>query len=130
MKPSRLYRLFLIILPLSLAMFFCSTTDPRKCISLKKAEGIVFSQILENNIEGIVVYKLQIIVDAGSLITNIDEEYKVEEDSWFFFIDDAPGDRWKHPCRYVFIDCKNSAYKIINEGLPPDNFDSLSKIDF
>jgi hypothetical protein len=135
MRLKILHRLFFLgVSTLSLVFFSCSIIEPRKIISLKEAEGIVLTQILENNIEGKVVYELQTKMKSGTtvkngIITN-GNEYTVEKDCWFFFIDDAPGAKWAHPCRYVFVYCSDGEYKVVDEEWPPDNFDDLVSVEF
>jgi hypothetical protein len=42
----------------------------------------------------------QVWQEAGSLRIC----HSVDYESWFFFIDDRPGQPFIHPCRYVFVD--------------------------
>ena len=135
MKSKIFHRIFfLCILTLLLVFLSCLITESGKIISLKEAEGIVLTQILEDNTEGKVVYELQTkmkpcTIVRNGIITN-GNEYTVEKDCWFFFIDDVPGAKWMHPCRYVFVYCCGGEYKVIDEEWPPDNFYNLVVVGF
>jgi hypothetical protein len=45
-------------------------------------------------------------------------------DNWVFFINDDPAALWYHPCRFIFVNCQNGAYRIVSEDLNPNNEDS------
>jgi len=129
----------LIIIIISLFVLFVSCSKKKTAasppdITLTEAEFIVLSEILEYETEGIVVYELREKLPAGSVIRNgltpEPNEYTIENDSWFFFIDDNPDADWEHDCRYVFIRCSDGQHEVIDERRPPDNFDRLVEVDF
>jgi len=46
-------------------------------------------------------------------------QYTIEANTWFVFIDDAPGAFFAHDTRYVFIDASTGDYDVANEMWPP-----------
>ena len=46
-------------------------------------------------------------------------QYTIEANTWFVFIDDAPGAFFAHDTRYVFIDARTGDYDVANEMWPP-----------
>jgi hypothetical protein len=119
---------------IALIIVGCShkATEPSE-ISLKQAEGIVLSQILNNNDSGIVVYELPTEMKSGTAVTQRGPDstrYVAPSDCWFFFIDDKPTYRWTHPCRYAFVSCADGKHTVFDEGFPPDVVDSLRVVTF
>lgn len=111
----------------------CSRDRDESSLSLKEAEQLVLSQVLEDNLEGKTLYELPDKVIAGSVIKNGYgsgcNEYVVEDDSWFFFIDDMPGWRYAHPCRYVFVTSAGGAIRVIDEQFPPTIINDLIEVE-
>jgi hypothetical protein len=100
--------------------------------SLREAEQILFTQILNGSDSGKVVYELPTQMKAGSTVKakGGDSTYTAQNDSWFFFINDFPGFRYFHPCRYVLVACSDGKYILINEGNEPENIDSMRVVIF
>ncbi len=48
------------------------------------------------------------------------EDYPIDINTWFIFIDDAPQALYAHATRYVFMDARNGDYDIVAETWPPD----------
>lgn len=44
------------------------------------------------------------------------------QEAWVFFIDDMPIAHWAHPCRYIWFDCSNGDYQILEHWWPPEYF--------
>lgn len=58
---------------------------------------------------------------AGTVIgSESGYSYRIDKDTWFAFIDDAPEAFFAHPCRYVFIDAVSGSFKVEDESWPPD----------
>ncbi|MBN1152906.1 MAG: isopeptide-forming domain-containing fimbrial protein [Dehalococcoidia bacterium] len=58
---------------------------------------------------------------AGTVISSESGlSYRIDKETWFAFIDDAPEAFFAHPCRYVFIDAVTGGYKVEVESWPPD----------
>ena len=105
-------------------------TEPQE-ISLKQAEEIILSKLLNGDDTGKIVYELQNKIKADTAIYSANSIYLVPANSWFFFIDDLPGYFWVHPCRYVFISCAGGKEKVYEGDLyPPRNLDSLKVVKF
>jgi hypothetical protein len=47
---------------------------------------------------------------------------------WFAFVDHMPNANWEHPVEYIFIDDKTGKIDKVNGTSPPNNLDSLVKI--
>jgi PKD repeat protein len=70
--------------------------------------------------KGISAFMLSQPLQAGDTVTSESgEDYPIDANTWFIFIDDAPQAFFAHDTRYVFIDAKTAAYNIINESWPP-----------
>lgn len=113
-------------------LFSCSNkgTEPRD-VTLKQAEEIVLSKLLNNTDSGKIVYELQNKISAGTKIHSADSMFSSSTNSWFFFIDDAPDYYWVHPCRYVFICCTSGEQTVFKGDLfPPNNLENLTIVNF
>ncbi|MCK4595498.1 hypothetical protein KAT73_01855, partial [candidate division WOR-3 bacterium] len=58
-----------------------------------------------------------------------DELLLVEEECWFFLIDDHPEYRWAHECRFVFVYCSGN-YKVTNQQMLSYLWKDLIDVDF
>lgn len=112
----------------------CEGAAGPQTVSLEQAEGIILSTVLSGSDSGKVVCELPTQMKAGTVvhpsISAQSVSYAAPTDSWFFFIDDNPGYRWTHPCRYAFVCCYTGTQTVHNEGSPPDNADSLRVVIF
>lgn len=135
MKCFNHWAVLAVLISAGLLLFSCSenATSPQ-AISLEQAERIILSSVLNGNDSGKVVYELPTQMKAGTIVYPSDSpdsvSYDAPTDSWFFFIDDKPGYRWAHPCRYAFVCCSSGIPTVYNESFPPDNADSLSVVMF
>ncbi len=48
------------------------------------------------------------------------EEYPIDDNTWFIFIDDNPGAFFAHDCRYVFMDTTTMSWDVVHESWPPE----------
>jgi hypothetical protein len=56
----------------------------------------------------------------GDVVTSEDgNDYPIEQNTWFIFIDDNPQAFYAHATRYVFIDAKTGSYDVNIESWPP-----------
>ncbi|MBC8527222.1 MAG: caspase family protein [Candidatus Cloacimonetes bacterium] len=95
-------------------------------VSKEQARDLVLNQIIgEKNIKNVNVYQeTDIIFDSLYVIdicNSIDVPYT---NCWLFFVDDIPTAGWEHNCRYVFVNSVDGSYQIINETVPPLNFNT------
>ena len=103
-------------------------------ISLKKAERVVLWNVLNNNTEGIKLYELEYRLNEGDTVYALsadcqEEHLVVEEECWFFLIDNHPGYRWAHECRFVFVYCSGN-YKVTNQQMLFYLWKDLIEVDF
>ena len=107
------------------------TTNYHDLNSIREAEDILFNEVLDGSVENIDVYELPYYLSEGDSVGWFFTHYIVEQDSWFFFIDDFPLAYWGHPCRYVFItlesDIKNEV-TVINETMNPGCWNEMVQI--
>lgn len=127
----------LVILPLLTLLYLlfisCEEENSENSnITLQQAEQIIFVELLDSNDSGKIVYELPYCMNIGDSVKakGGDSTYIAEDNSWFFFIDDKPGYRWVHPCRYSFIKCDGGEYIVIDERNEPEIIDSLVIVSF
>jgi hypothetical protein len=124
----------LLLFTLLYLLFICCEEEKSENsnITLKQAEQIIFIELLDSNDSGKVVYELPYIMNIGDTVKTKggDSTYVAKDDCWFFFIDDQPGYRWVHPCRYSFVSCDDGEYIVIDERNEPENIDSLIIVNF
>jgi len=124
----------LLLFTLFYLLFICCEEEKSENsnITLQQAEQIIFIELLDSNDSGKIVYELpySMVIEDTVKAKGGDSTYVVQNDSWFFFIDDQPGYRWAHPCRYSFVDCNNGEYIVIDEINEPENIDSLVIVNF
>gem|GEM_PF-1721203 len=121
-----------LILIIIFAIFIgCSDDQNASPLDLNEATQKVLSDILHNDLDSLAFYRYPDRLPSGAEVGYYQdpqptEPYKASEPSWFFFIDDAPGMRWAHPCRYIFVPASGSKISVINEQWPPDIYDALN----
>jgi hypothetical protein len=125
----------LLICLVSFLLSNCDESTGPTINSLKSAERNVFVNLLNSNDSGKVVYELLYPLKAGAVIKTADEvfdtsEYAVPAYSWFFFIDDQPGLRWVHDCRYVFSDIYSGTLTVYDAQFYPECLDDMEIVDF
>ena len=127
----KLLILALLICGSALIYFNGCTDDPDASpVGLDEATQKVLSDILHNDLNGLALYRDTVKMQTGTEIgyysdPQPDEPYQVTTPSWFFFVDDNPGMRWAHACRYILIPYNGDNPRIIEEQWPPDNYDTL-----
>ena len=98
------------------------TVNPESVFTQEQAVELLMSSIIDPSSSNyrISAYMLSIPIEKGDTITSEDgQNYTVDKDSWFIFIDDQPNSFFAHPTRYLFIDAKDGSYKIYDENWPP-----------
>jgi len=101
----------------------CGTGPESSAISKDQAIGILASEIIEPAAEyrGSSAFMLSEPLEAADVVTSeSDEDYPIDTDTWFVFIDDEPMAGFAHDCRYVFINGETGNYDVTNETWPPD----------
>ena len=125
-----------LLIILFLLLFACSkdnSTNPATMITLEQAEQILLTEVLNDTIsECIRVYEFENVLEKDFIINSWNNQYTIDQDCWFFFIDDMFHANWAHPCRYVYIYHENESgenLEVINEMSPPD-IDNLVEVTF
>ena len=133
----RIIVLFLIFVPLLFVT--CTnnqTTNSNLIISLKEAEEILLTEVLQDSVTaGVKVYELERPLEKYTTVKTCGDygEYTVINKCWFFFIDDYFYANWAHPCRYVLIDYYNTSeiqFHIIHENWLPNFFEDMAEVEF
>ena len=91
-------------------------------ISKDQSIAILVSEIIEPDADykGISSFMLSEPLQEGDVVTSESgEDYPIDTDTWFVFIDDEPLAFFAHDCRYVFIDGQTGSYDVIDEAWPP-----------
>jgi PKD repeat protein len=71
--------------------------------------------------EWISAYMLSKPLQSGDTVTSeIGNQYPIQGNTWFVFIDDQPQAFFSHDTRYVFIDAQTGDYEIKPESWPPE----------
>ncbi|MBE0551288.1 MAG: hypothetical protein IH619_02750 [Ignavibacterium sp.] len=127
----------IIILFMGLCIFlflYCDESTGPTINSLKSAEKNVFVNLLNSNDSGKVVYELVYPLKAGTVIKATppldSTEYTAPAYSWFFFINDQPGLRWVHDCRYVFSDIYSGNLTVYDAQFYPECLDDMEIVNF
>jgi len=77
------------------------------------------------------VYVAREPLPADSAVTTWRTAYTVPREygrAWFYFIDDAPGANWEHPCRYVFVDVDSRQFVAIRGRTPPNDIGGMRRL--
>lgn len=92
-------------------------------ISADQAIEVLMSEILEPAAEnmGISAFMLSQPLKKGDVVSSESgQTYRIDEDTWFVFIDDDPAAFFAHDCRYVLIDAETGSHEVIDETWPPE----------
>jgi len=117
---------------LSVIILSCSDDDQTASpMTLAEATHKVLVDVLDNDLDSLLFYRHpDKILPGTGLAYYFGAEpvppYIVDEASWFFFVDDVPGARWMHPCRWILVAENGGAVDITDEGWPPDFWDDMS----
>jgi PKD repeat protein len=87
-----------------------------------EAIEILVSEIIEpaSSNKRISAFMLSQPLQTGDVVTSESgEEYSIDDNTWFIFVDDAPQAFYAHDTRYVFIDTKTATYDVTSETWPP-----------
>jgi hypothetical protein len=108
-----------------------SASVASKEITAEQAWTVVKEKVLENQLEGKMVYVSPSPVKGGAVIKSMIHEYRAPESmpsAWVVFIDDAPSANWEHPCRYVFVDSASGEHRVLGATSPPDDLDTYARV--
>lgn len=99
-----------------------TVSPPPAGIDKDGAIAILVGKIIKpaSSYDRISAFMLSQPLQNGDVITSQSgEEYQIDTNTWFIFVDDAPEAFFAHDTRYVFIDAKTGSYDIIDETWPP-----------
>jgi len=125
---SKIYYLGSIILMILIAAFVACDDDDETAVPLNLDEAThkVLADVLDNNLDSLLFYRYDSLITPADFIIAPKQAFAPDDDSWFFFVDDAPGDRWAHPCRWIFVNSLNGDVTTIDESWPPENLDDFT----
>jgi len=95
---------------------------PKSVFTQEESINLLLSNIISpgSSDDQISAVMLSKSLEEGEVITTEGgDNYTVDNDSWFVFIDDQPNSYYAHPTRYVLINAATGEYIIINESWPP-----------
>jgi len=92
-------------------------------INMEKAKMKMVTQLYKGNIGNRALYGHPMLMRKGTKIASWREPAKlvVDNDSWFFFVDEQPGANWEHKAQYVLVNKISGAVKAIPAQTPPKN---------
>ncbi len=101
-------------------------------MSLKYAEKRLLEWVLLGNVGGKLVLELPEKLLEGSTVRNdLDKTpYPVNQNSWFFLIDDHPSVYYAKPVRWVVMHAADTTIEIIEELWWPERMDSMVEVVF
>lgn len=119
-----------VLLIIAFAFLCCFSTAPaqekktegeQEVTSLKDAKKLLVSKLLDGEIGKRAIYARAMLLKRGvKIATWLDpEKMTVEDESWFFFIDDNPKAEWFHAARLVLIKRKTGKIIVKKVMTPP-----------
>lgn len=96
-------------------------TTPKPVTSLDQAKQVVIQNVFKNKMGQRAMFASPELKQSGVMIGTwpTPEKVKVEKDSWFFFIDEAPGANWEHPAKFVLVEKDTGKVLTIPVSTPP-----------
>lgn len=89
--------------------------------TVEAAKERVVSEVFKGNLGDRALFAHPDLLKQGATISvwGPREAIPVQEDAWFFFVDDLPGANWEHPAHYVFVSKASGAVRSIPARIPP-----------
>ena len=99
--------------------------------TLDQAKTRVISQVLGGDVGRRALFGHPQLRPRGTRISGWREPAKltVNENSYFFFVDEMPGANWEHPAKYVLVNARTGAVQQVNASTPPDEMAELSGLN-
>ena len=90
-------------------------------ISLDSARDRVVNEVYKGRLENRALFAGAQIRAKGTRIADWRNPSKliVNEDSWFFFVDELPGANWEHQARYILVNKTSGAVSSVAAKTPP-----------
>ncbi|MEJ2607437.1 MAG: C13 family peptidase [Anaerolineales bacterium] len=121
MSIHKRFILLIVFIPASLL----ALTGCGGGLSLEKATELVMSELIKPDEldQQLIVFSLpepitpedRIQPYAGPDLERPGEAYSLENEAWFFYIDDAPGAMFTHPTRFVVVDRSTKEISVFDE---------------
>ena len=115
------YGLILMMFLSGLLQMSCTPMAKEPVASLMEAKALVVDRVLKKDIGQRALFASPALKQAGVMIGTwpTPEKVRVARDSWFFFVDDAPGANWEHPARFVLVDKETGKVRVTHVKTPP-----------
>jgi hypothetical protein len=99
--------------------------------TLDQAKSRVVTQVLGGNVGRRALFGHPQLRPKGTRISSWREPGKliVNEESYFFFVDEMPGANWEHPAKYVLVNARTGGIQQVNASTPPDDVAQLSGLN-
>jgi len=90
-------------------------------ITLENARDKLVKELYKGQLERRALFAAPQIRTKGSRIADWRNPAKlsVDDDSWFFFVDEHPGANWEHPAKYVLVNKISGAVRSAAAKTPP-----------
>lgn len=90
-------------------------------LNLEQAKLQVVNQLFQGDIGNRALFAHPEVRMRGTKIASWREPSKlvVDDDSWFFFVDEQPGANWEHKANYIVVNKKTGAMRSIPSMTPP-----------
>ncbi len=95
--------------------------------TLESARQRVVAEVLKGDVERNALFAHPALRPKGTAIATWRNPRQVvaEEDSWFFFVDEAPGGNWEHPATYVLVGRTSGKLTTVAARTPPTDLMDL-----
>ena len=95
--------------------------------TLEAARDKVVTEVFKGNLGERALFANPNVLRQGMTISvwGPHEAIPVQEDSWFFFVDELPGANWEHPAHYVLVSKGTGAVRTIPARIPPRELHTL-----
>lgn len=103
----------------------------RGVATLREAQQKVVTELFAGDLGRRALYARPGLMKLGATVSGwrIPGILTVRADSWFFFVDDAPGANWEHPAHYVLVNRATGAIRSLPARTPPRQLQSLRALN-
>ena len=121
---THLYNIYRLVAGAVISMLLltgCTPVAIKPASNLNEARDLVVERIFEKGMGERALFASPELKQSGVMIGTwpTPEKTKVAKDSWFFFVDDAPGANWEHPARFILVEKGSGKIKSIPVTTPP-----------
>ncbi|MBZ5523331.1 MAG: C13 family peptidase [Acidobacteriia bacterium] len=96
-------------------------------VTLEAAKDRMVTEIFKGQLGERSLFANPSVVKQGITIRGwrAPDEIRVQEESWFFFVDEMPGANWEHPAHYVLVNKATGATRAVPVKTPPGDLHTL-----